>query len=67
MNYKTIYLFEILNAVKEGKQVYVLDRKIKIIHNANTMPVNKLALILSDEEKSRYEAWSEEREIKNEQ
>ena len=60
MNYKTIYLFEIINKVKEGNQVYVLDRKIRIIHNANCMALKDLTVILSNEEKNRYEAWVEE-------
>lgn len=64
--YKTIYLFEVIDKVKEGKCVYVADRQEHKIDLANTMAIGDLTAIMVDENKSnRFIFWIEEDEDEN--
>lgn len=59
MSYKEIYSFNVIDAVQEGEQVYVLDRKTKEVIYVNGMEVFDLCEILKSTEKKRYEFWVE--------
>lgn len=59
MSYEEIYSFNVIDAVKEGKQVYVLDRKTKEVIYVNGMEVFDLCEILKSTKKNRYEFWIE--------
>ena len=60
--YETIYSFEVLETIQEGKLVYLLDRYEQIVMCVNDITVDKLAEVLknSKTEKKRYEFWIEE-------
>ena len=65
MKYEGIYSFNAIDAVKEGKEVYMLDRKEKEVFYVNGMEVSILCEILETADKSRYEFWVEKGEEQN--
>ena len=64
MTYKTIFYFEAYGKVKEGKNVYCLDRQDKTVEHLNEMWVGDFVSILKRAEEhkneNRYEFWVEE-------
>lgn len=64
MAYKTIYYFEVYGKIKEGKNVYCLDRGDQVIEFMNNLEVNDFISLLNNAEKckdeNRYEFWVEE-------
>lgn len=64
MEYKTIYYFEVYGKIKEGKNVYCLDRESKVIEFLNELTVEDFVSIINnaerEENKSTYEFWVEE-------
>ena len=65
MEFEEIYSVQMVDAIKEGKQVYALDRKTKEVLYINGITVFELCEILKSTEKDRYEFWIE-KEIERE-
>lgn len=58
--YKDIYKFEVIDAITNGKSVYVVDKKVRKIEPANDMKAGKLLVIVnSDNEDHRFEFYVE--------
>lgn len=58
--YKDIYKFEVIDAITNGKSVYVVDKKARKIEPANDMKAEKLLVIVnSDNEDHRFEFYVE--------
>jgi hypothetical protein len=56
--YVTIYAFEMLDMIKQGKTVYMLDKAIREVFCVNDMPVKYLVRVLNDDNAhKRYEIW----------
>ena len=66
MEFEEIYSFQMVDAVKEGKQVYALDRKTREVLYVNGITVFELCEILKSTEKHRYEFWIETEEEETE-
>ena len=60
--YEEVYSWNAFNEVKDGKQVYALDKKTKEVLYVNGITVFELSEIINSEEKDRYEFWMEESE-----
>lgn len=60
MEYKKTYSFMVLNNIKEGKSVYLLDRKARAVLCVNDMCVGDVMEILSSQDEERFEFWYEE-------
>ena len=59
--YKSIYSFEVLDYIKEGKSVYMLDRETSEVLEVNSIEVGEFAEVLKfDNETKRYDFWIEE-------
>lgn len=57
-NYITIYPFEVIDTIKNGKTVYLLDKAIREVFCVNDMPVKYLVRVLNDDNAhKRYEIW----------
>lgn len=59
MIYKTVYEFQIMTAVREGHDVYVLDRKTADTYDVKVMPAAELAELLNEmaADPERFEGW----------
>ncbi len=59
--YETIYSFDVLGAIQEGKLVYLLDRYEQKVLCVNDITVDKFAEVMANckIEKTRYEFWIE--------
>ena len=59
--YETIYSFEVLEEIQNGKLVYLLDKFERVVLCVNDITVDKLAEILArgKTDKKRYEFWIE--------
>lgn len=64
MEYKAIYPFEVMDKIKEGKNVGLTDRAKGEVYIVNDMTVSDLSEVLTGFEKikGRYEFWVEEQE-----
>lgn len=63
MKYISISAYWVIDEIREGKTIYVLDRKTQTVSKINSMPIQNVIKITEDkEEKSRYEFWYEEME-----
>ena len=61
MEYKTIYPFCVIDKIKGGKSVWMLDRKARAVDCVNEMTVADVVEILEKEtERERFEFWYEE-------
>lgn len=58
--YKTIYSFNVLDAIKEGKQVRVLDKEKDTVLNASEMRGSYLVEAIY-EDSNRFEFWEVEK------
>lgn len=60
-NFKTIYPFEVIEHLKQGDYVGVLDREMKTAYNVRHLKVSALVDMLSYvEPDERYYFWAEE-------
>jgi hypothetical protein len=67
MKYSTVSPWWVIDEIKNGKKVYVLDRKLRKVYTVNTASVQDVVAVTESEEKGRYEFWYEEsEEAKNE-
>ena len=56
--YNTIYSFEVFGRIKEGEQVFVLDRQNKSVALINDMDVTSaVSIVNADNRSKRYEFW----------
>lgn len=64
MVYKIIYSFEVYGKIKEGKEVYCLDRKMGYVDKLNELQVSEFVSIMNNADEckneNRYEFWIEE-------
>ena len=63
--YKTVYPCWVLDEVKSGKEVFVLDKSCRSIESINDMTIKRALGLIESAEKSkngRYEFWYEETE-----
>ena len=59
--YKSIYPFEVLDYIKAGETVYMLDRDTNEVLEVNSREVGEFAEVLKfDNETKRYDFWIEE-------
>jgi hypothetical protein len=67
MKYTSIFPCWVIDEIKSGRKVYVLDRKLRKVYTVNTASVQDVVAVTESEEKGRYEFWYEEsEEAKNE-
>lgn len=59
MEYKKTYSFMVLDKIKEGKSVYMLDRKARAVICVNDMCVCDFMEIIDSQEEGRFEFWYE--------
>lgn len=61
--YKSLYLYELLDTMKEGKRVYVLDRLECDVQCVNDLYVNTFIQYLNcaEKENGRFEFWTIEK------
>lgn len=64
MKYDIFSSYWVIDRIKSGKRVLVLDRKAKSIDVVNDMTVDKMLAVLNSakEDSDRYEFWTEEEE-----
>jgi urease gamma subunit len=61
MKYKQIYSFLVLDNIRDGKTVYLLDRKARAVICVNDMCVSDLVEVINTEDTTgRFEFWHEE-------
>lgn len=61
--YKTIYNFEVLGKIKEGKEVFGLNRETRKVLCLNDIATaTTVKAINSEKANNQYEFWIEERE-----
>lgn len=58
---ETIYSFQVLDKIKKGEQVYMVDRFERSLCTANRMRTQDLleCLVLAEIEESRFDFWVE--------
>lgn len=65
--YRIIYSFNIMDEIRAGKEVYMLDRELRCVECVNDMEVETLCKVLEqDNVKERFEFWVEEKGGKKE-
>lgn len=62
MKYISVDPYWVIDEIKKGKKVYVLDRKLKKVSTVNDASVQDVVTVIESEEKNRYEFWYEESE-----
>ena len=64
MKYRSVYHSWIFDEVKDGRNIYALDKKLKKIVLVNNLTVNQLVELMNSAsaETTRYEFWREEAE-----
>ena len=67
-NYEVIFPFEVIEKVRKGEQVNVVDREKEELWNVNSLTLDEFAEILNAAENNvlRFEFWIR-KETKNEQ
>lgn len=69
VTYKNIYSFDVLGKIKDGNQVYVLDRQNQSVALLNDMDVQSAVKIVNAENRTgRFDFWivEEVEEMRNE-
>jgi hypothetical protein len=66
MKYEEISPYWVIDEIKKGKKVYVLDRKLKNVASVNEATVQDVVTVIKSEEDGRYVFWYEEEEPKAE-
>jgi hypothetical protein len=67
MKYRDFFAYWVMDEVKNGNTVYVLDRQTKTVEVVNEMTVDKAMAVINSAEADakRYEFWCEEEENEN--
>lgn len=66
MKYVSIYPWDVINNIKKGRKVYVLDRQVKKVYTVNDATVGDVVAVIASKEEDRYEFWYEE-EVKTDE
>ena len=56
--YRKVYSFDVLDKIKEGHRVFVIDREEKKVSTVNWIDVEEYITIVADETE-RYDFWIE--------
>ena len=64
MKHRSIYAFEVLDRIIDGEDVYVVDKKFKVLAKVSDLKIEEFAEIhkLHNEESTRFEFWVDEEE-----
>lgn len=62
MKYTTVYPWMVIDEIRQGKKIFVLDRKLKNISYVNDASIEDVLRATEKTEKDRYEFWYEEPE-----
>jgi hypothetical protein len=67
MKYREFSAYWVMDEVKKGERVYVLDRQTKTVEVVNEMTVDKAMAVINSAEadSKRYEFWTEKEETEN--
>lgn len=60
MKFTSIYSWKAIDNVKDGKKVYVLDRKAKTVTYLNDSKLSDVVAATDSDEIGRFEFWYEE-------
>lgn len=59
MRYETVYAWNVMQELKDGKTVYCLDRMTHEVKNCCEISVRELFEIFADDNDTRYDFWYE--------
>ena len=62
MKYISVYPYWVIDEIKKGNTVYVLDRKTLTVSKVNGWNIQNVIRAIESQEKNRYEFWYEELE-----
>lgn len=62
MKFRKVYPWNVIDEVRGGKVVFVLDKKLKKIAAVNTVQLQDVIRVTESEEENRYDFWYEEAE-----
>ena len=62
MKYISVHRVWVIDEIKKGKKIYVLDRKLKKVSTVNDASVQDVITVTESKEGDRYEFWYEESE-----
>lgn len=67
MLYRSIFPCWVIDEIRKGKKVYVLDRKLKKVYTVNDANVGTVVRLIesTETELERYSFWYEEEEVEN--
>ncbi len=65
MKYTIVYPWMVIDEIRDGKKIFVLDRKLKNISYVNDASIEDVLRATSETERDRYEFWYEEEENEN--
>lgn len=60
IKYEDVRPYWVLQEIRDGKKVYVCDRKFRSVHSVNTSPIEDVLKAIDSKEDERYAFWSEE-------
>ena len=63
MKYITISAYWVIDEIRNGRTIYVLDRKTQTVSKVNDWNIQNVVRATESEEKNRYEFWYEENEV----
>ena len=55
--YKSIYSFDVIENIGQGKQVRILDREREKVYEPEELNVVQLVNFINSKEKNQYEFW----------
>ena len=55
--YEDIYSFNVIDEIKKGNQVFVVDRLQALVHHVNMLNADALVSMIKSEEDGRYKFW----------
>jgi hypothetical protein len=69
MKHRSIYTFEVLDRIIGGDDVYVVDKKYKVLAKVSDLKIEEFAEIQKQhkEESTRFEFWVDEDETEEEE
>ena len=62
MRYKSIYPWDVIEQIKDGKKINVLDRKTQSVYLVNELNVEIALKMTESKESGRFEFWYTEKE-----
>ena len=67
MLYRSVFPCWVIDEIRKGKKVYVLDRKLKKVYTVNEATVETVVRLIESTDKNlgRYDFWYEEEEVEN--